>query len=90
MGGPPAHSDVVVDSLVVAKARSGGGGEGGLLQSLCWGGSAVGSILSAAASGPLLEHLGPRPIFVATAAFPLLVHTQTRGKKKEGGHVGVS
>ena len=76
-----AVSDVVVDSLVVEKTRDGAVGSGetatasrraGALQSLCWGSSAVGSVLSAYASGALLSVVPPRAVFEGAALFPLL------------------
>jgi len=45
----------------------------GGLQSLCWGASATGSLLSAYFSGSLLQVLRPRSIFGITAVMPLLV-----------------
>ncbi|CAG9464083.1 unnamed protein product [Pedinophyceae sp. YPF-701] len=68
-----AFSDVVVDSLVVERARGEPQRTAGSLQSLCWGSRAVGGIASAYASGSLVETLGNRPVFALTAAFPLMV-----------------
>lgn len=45
----------------------------GSLQSLCWGASACGGIVSAYWSGALIESLGVRGIFLLTSAFPLLL-----------------
>ncbi|CAE8584243.1 unnamed protein product, partial [Polarella glacialis] len=67
-----AVSDVVVDGLVVEKARDDPALMGGL-QSFSWGCRGVGAILSAYFSGALLETLGVRPIFTLTAVLPLLV-----------------
>eukprot|EP00741_Cyanophora_paradoxa_P003354 tig00000692_g3260.t1 len=67
-----AVADVVVDSLVVEKARGEEPGLAGSLQSLCWGSSAVGGLLSAYFSGSLIEALGTRGVFAAAAVFPLL------------------
>ena len=73
-----AVADVVVDGLVVERARHGEGdggalAEAGSLQSLCWGASAVGGIASAYFSGSLVQALGPRPVMGLTAVLPLLV-----------------
>lgn len=45
----------------------------GGLQSLCWASASVGGILSAYFSGSLVNDYGPRPVFLMTAVFPLLV-----------------
>lgn len=66
-----AVSDVVVDSLVVERVRPLPAERSAALQSLCWGASAVGGLLSAYFSGSLLETLGPREIFALTAFLPL-------------------
>ena len=50
-----AFSDVLIDSIVVAKARGEEQGLSGSLQSLCWGSVAVGSIVSSYFSGSLIE-----------------------------------
>ena len=68
-----AASDVVVDSIVVERARDAPRQTAGSLQSLCWGAAAVGGIASAYASGAAVAAAGPRPVFAATAAIPLLV-----------------
>lgn len=60
----------------------------GDLQSLCWGASAFGGVLSAYFSGSLLQILSAREIFLLTAAFPLIIsitsffilETQQQGK----------
>lgn len=67
-----AVSDVVVDSLVVERARGAPAEQQGALQSLCWGASSVGGIATALFSGSLVQAWGPRPVFLLTAAFPLL------------------
>jgi folate/biopterin transporter len=84
-----ACSDVVADGIVVTRTRqmteqqsnnnihdstaaatnSGAGG----LQSLCWGASALGGLLSAYFSGSLLEVLSVRSIFGIAALLPFLV-----------------
>ena len=72
-----AISDVVVDSIVVERSRNyqnnDDNNKSGDLQSVCWGSSAVGGILSAYFSGSLLQILSPQEIFKITAIFPLLV-----------------
>lgn len=71
-----AMSDVVVDSIVVERSRSDrldDDSTHGDLQSLAWGASAVGGILSAYSSGSLLSVTTPQTVFLITAAFPLLI-----------------
>ena len=68
-----AFSDVIVDSLIVERARDESVGKAGSLQALCWGASAVGGLLTAYFSGLLLQHFSTRTVFGLTAAFPLLV-----------------
>ncbi len=68
-----AVSDVIVDSLVVERARKESVGDAGSLQSLCWGTSALGGLLTAYFSGSLLQHFGTHTIFTITAVFPLIV-----------------
>lgn len=68
-----AASDVIVDSVVVEKAREGGPEMDGSLQSLSWGARAVGSIASASVGGTLVALKGPRFVFAVTAALPMLV-----------------
>jgi len=68
-----AVSDVIVDSLVVERARVESQSDAGSLQSLCWGASAIGGILTAYLSGALLEQFSVRTMFLITAAFPLIV-----------------
>jgi folate/biopterin transporter len=68
-----AVSDVIVDSLVVERAREESLGEAGSLQSLCWGCSALGGLITAYLSGWLLQHLSTSIVFEITAIFPLLV-----------------
>lgn len=65
-----AVSDVAADSLVVERVRNLPASKSGYLQSLCWGSSALGGLLSAAFSGGLLHMLGARAIFSITAALP--------------------
>jgi folate/biopterin transporter len=68
-----AVSDVIVDSLVVERARAESQADAGSLQSLCWGASAVGGLITAYLSGVLLEHFTTRTVFLITAFFPLIV-----------------
>lgn len=68
-----AVSDVIVDSLVVERARSESVSDAGSLQSLCWGSSALGGLITAYLSGILLEHFTTRTVFGITATFPLIV-----------------
>jgi len=65
-----AISDVIVDSLVVERARAESQAEAGSLQSLCWGASSVGSLITAYFSGLLLEHFTTRTGILITASFP--------------------
>ncbi len=68
-----AVSDVIVDSLVVERARKESLSDSGSLQSLTWGTSAVGGLITAYLSGWLLEHCSTQTVFAITATFPLLV-----------------
>lgn len=68
-----ALSDVIVDSLVVQKVRVESQAKAGSLQSLCWGISSLGGLITAYLSGVLLEYFTTRTIFWITASFPLLV-----------------
>ena len=69
-----AMADVVADGIVVTKTReSTDPAVAGGLQSLCWGSSAVGGLLSAYFSGSLLEVMSVRNVFGLTAVLPLLV-----------------
>lgn len=69
-----ACSDVVADGIVVERTRDAEDPRvAGGLQSLCWGSSAVGGLISAYFSGSLLEIVGPREVFAITAALPFMV-----------------
>lgn len=68
-----ACADVVADSIVVELSRGKPQSTAGSLQSLCWASVSVGSVVSAYFSGSLVEAYGPRPVFLITACFPLLV-----------------
>lgn len=68
-----ACADVVADSIVVELSRGEPQSTAGSLQSLCWASASSGAILSAYFSGSLVQDYGPKPVFLITAAFPLLV-----------------
>ncbi len=68
-----AVSDVIVDSLVVERSRQETAQNAGSLQSLSWGISALGGLITAYFSGSLLEHFSVQTVFLITASFPLLV-----------------
>ncbi len=68
-----AMSDVIVDSVVVERAKSESLEKSGSLQSVTWGMSALGGLITAYFSGSLLEHFGNNQVFLITACFPLLV-----------------
>lgn len=67
-----AFSDVVVDSMVVERARGESQSMSGSLQSLCWGSSAFGGIVSSYFSGSLVDAYGVRFVFGVTAMLPLI------------------
>ncbi|KAG2721816.1 hypothetical protein I3760_02G098800 [Carya illinoinensis] len=67
-----AFSDVVVDSMVVERARGESQSMSGSLQSLCWGSSAIGGIVSSYFSGSLVDAYGVRYVFGITALLPLI------------------
>jgi len=67
-----AFSDVVVDGLVVEKARDNPNLMGGL-QSFSWACRGFGAILSAYFSGALLEMIGVQNVFALTAILPFFV-----------------
>lgn len=68
-----AFSDVIVDSLVVERARVESQAKAGSLQSLCWGATALGGLITAYFSGLLLEYFSTRTVFLVTAFFPLII-----------------
>jgi folate/biopterin transporter len=70
-----AISDVVADGLVVERVRENSQERAGSLQSLCWGISAFGGLVTSYFSGSLLERFTPRQIFLMTATFPLMIST---------------
>jgi len=67
-----AISDVIVDSQVVERAREESLANAGSLQSLSWGASALGGLITAYFSGWLLEVFVPKTVFAITAVFPLV------------------
>lgn len=68
-----AFSDVIVDSVVVERARKESLATAGALQSLSWGASALGGLMTAYFSGYLLQQFSARVVFGVTATFPLIV-----------------
>ena len=68
-----AFSDVVIDGIVVARARGESRALSGSLQSLCWGSVAIGGIASSYFSGSLIETYGTKYVFGVSAVFPLLI-----------------
>lgn len=68
-----AVSDVIADSLVVERARKESASDAGSLQSLSWGASALGGLITAYLSGSLLQNFSTHTIFLITASFPLIV-----------------
>ncbi|KAK6117175.1 hypothetical protein DH2020_049054 [Rehmannia glutinosa] len=62
----------VVDSMVVERARGESQSVSGSLQSLCWGSSAFGAIVSSYFSGSLVGAYGVRFVFGLTALLPLI------------------
>lgn len=80
-----AFSDVVADGIVVTRTRQARDDPetAGGLQSLCWGASAVGGLLSAYFSGSLLQVMSVRSIFGITAVLPFLVALIALGMDEE-------
>lgn len=68
-----AMSDVIVDSVVVERAKNESLAKAGSLQSVTWGVSALGGLITAYFSGSLLENFTSNQVFLITACFPLLV-----------------
>ena len=68
-----AVSDVIADSLIVERARKESVTDAGSLQSLSWGASALGGLITAYLSGYLLQHFSTQTIFLISASFPLIV-----------------
>jgi folate/biopterin transporter len=72
-----AISDVIIDSIVVQRARIETEANVGSLQSLCWGTTAIGGLCTAYFSGLLLEYFSTRTVFLITALFPLVMSSVT-------------
>lgn len=68
-----ALSDVIIDSIVVERARRESVAQSGSMQSLMWTVWAIGGLLTAYLSGWLLARFGSQTVFAITAAFPLVV-----------------
>ncbi len=68
-----AMSDVIVDSVVVERAKVESLEKSGSLQSITWGMSSLGGLITAYFSGSLLEHFSNNQVFLITACFPLIV-----------------
>ncbi len=68
-----AMSDVIVDSAIVERARKESLGQAGSLQSLSWGCSALGGLVTAYLGGLLLQQFTTQTVFGITAFFPLIV-----------------
>lgn len=68
-----AISDVIADSIVVERSRDAELAAVGSLQSLCWGASALGGLITAYLSGWLLQQFDAHTVFALTALFPLVV-----------------
>ncbi|BAQ64942.1 folate/biopterin family MFS transporter [Geminocystis sp. NIES-3709] len=68
-----AMSDVIVDSVVVERAKNESLVKSGSLQSVTWGCSALGGLITAYFSGSLLQHFSNHQVFLVTACFPLFV-----------------
>ncbi|KAH6768481.1 Major facilitator superfamily protein [Perilla frutescens var. frutescens] len=82
-----AFSDVVVDSMVVERARGESQSMSGSLQSLCWGSSAFGGIVSSYFSGSLVGAYGVRFVFGLTALLPLLTSAVAVLVREEPGQI---
>ena len=68
-----AVSDVIIDALIVERARTESMGDVGALQSLAWGSAALGGVITAYFGGLLLQQFSTRVVFGVTATFPLIV-----------------
>jgi folate/biopterin transporter len=68
-----ATSDVIIDSIVVERARRESVAQSGSMQSLMWTVWAIGGLLTAYLSGWLLARFGSQTVFAITAVFPLVV-----------------
>ncbi|CAN0856954.1 Folate-biopterin transporter 1, chloroplastic [Linum grandiflorum] len=77
----------VVDSMVVERARGESQSTSGSLQSLCWGSSAFGGIVSSYFSGSLVDAYGVRFVFGVTALLPLITSAVAVLVKEQPVHV---
>ncbi|CAN1280132.1 Folate-biopterin transporter 1, chloroplastic, partial [Linum perenne] len=77
----------VVDSMVVERARGESQSTSGSLQSLCWGSSAFGGIVSSYFSGSLVDAYGVRFVFGVTALLPLITSAVAVLVKEKPVHV---
>ncbi|MFM7405601.1 MAG: folate/biopterin family MFS transporter [Cuspidothrix sp.] len=68
-----AISDVIIDSIVVERARHETEANVGSLQSLSRASTAIGGLCTAYFSGLLLEYFSTRTVFLITASFPLIM-----------------
>lgn len=68
-----AVSDLIVDSLIVERAREESLTVAGSLQSLCWSAKAIGGISSSYLIGYMLACIGTRSVLGITAFLPLTV-----------------
>ncbi len=66
-----AVADVIADALIVTWSRQ--MDQSGSLQSLSWGATALGGLLTAYWGGKLLDWYSPQTVFAITAILPLLV-----------------
>ncbi len=82
-----AVSDVVVDSLVVQRARDDPSASSGALQSLCWGCQSFGGLTSAYFSGSLLTTMSPQVRAAACARAIAIASIVPRCRVRAAGHV---
>jgi folate/biopterin transporter len=68
-----AVSDVIVDSVVVERARIESDAKVGSLQSLSWASLAIGGLCTAYFSGLILEYFTAQTVFLITSLFPLII-----------------
>ena len=68
-----AIADVIVDALVVERTRAEDRAGAGTLQSMAWGATALGSVLTAYWGGALLDVVSTRTVFAITSVLPLFV-----------------
>ncbi|MEN9219439.1 MAG: folate/biopterin family MFS transporter [Thermostichales cyanobacterium BF4_bins_65] len=78
-----AVADVVVDSLIVERSRQATWANTSYLQSLSWGATALGSLVTAYWGGSLLQWISPRWVFAGTAILPLIVFLAGFGVREQ-------